>query len=127
MSDMVQRALLRMRVLGRYLVLRRQLAEIRRQLDALSSADQRAVIAHVAREMQLSQRQSRDAETTNLAFGRSRTGNPRVRVIGMAQWLTSAFRETEQSPHAELQEMHRQLMRTMRLLRETTGYVTSAA
>lgn len=127
MNDIVQRAMVRMRVLGRYLVLRRQLAEVRRQLDALSSADQRAVIAHVAREMQISARQARDAESTNVAFARARTGNPRVRVIGMAQWLTSAFRETEQSPHAALQDLHRQLMRTMRLLRETTGYATSAA
>jgi hypothetical protein len=127
MGDFVQRAVLRMRVLGRYLVLRRQLAEMRRQIDGLSGADQRAVIAHVAREMQISQRQARDAESTNAAFARARTGNPRVRVIGMAQWLTSAFRETEQSPHGELQELHRQLMRTMRLLRETTGYLSSAA
>jgi hypothetical protein len=127
MNDIMQRALLKLRVLGRFLVLRRQLAEIRRQLDALSSADQRAVVAHVAREMQISQRQARDAESTNVAFGRARTGNPRVRVIGMAQWLTSAFRETEQSPHPALQDMHRQLMRTLRMLRETTGYATSAA
>lgn len=127
MNDIVQRTLLKMRVLGRYLVLRRQLAEMRRQLDALSSADQRAVIAHVTREMQISQRQARDAESTNVAFARARTGNPRVRVIGMAQWLTSAFRETEQSPHGELQDLHRQLMRTLRMLRENTGYATSAA
>jgi hypothetical protein len=126
-NDIVQRTLLKMRVLGRYLVLRRQLAEMRRQLDALSSADQRAVIAHVTREMQISQRQARDAESTNVAFARARTGNPRVRVIGLAQWLTSAFRETEQSPHGELQDLHRQLMRTLRMLRESTGYATSAA
>ena len=127
MNDIVQRTLLKMRVLGRYLVLRRQLAEMRRQLDALSSADQRAVIAHVTREMQISQRQARDAASTNVAFARARTGNPRVRVIGMAQWLTSAFRETEQAPHGELQDLHRQLMRTLRMLRENTGYATSAA
>lgn len=127
MNDIVQRTLLKMRVLGRYLVLRRQLAEMRRHLDALSSADQRAVVSHVTREMQISQRQARDAESTNVAFARARTGNPRVRVIGMAQWLTSAFRETEQSPHGELQDLHRQLMRTLRMLRESTGYATSAA
>ena len=77
--------------------------------------------------MQLSQRQARDAETTNAAFARARTGNPRVRLIGIAQWLTSRFRETEQSPHGEMQELNRQLERSMRLLREATGYATSAA
>jgi hypothetical protein len=127
MSDVVQRTLLRLRVLGRYLVLRRQLADIRRQIDGLSTADQRALIAHANRELQISQRQSREAESTNAAFARARTGNPRVRLIGVAQWLVSAFRETEQSPHGEMQELHRQLMRTFRLLRESAGPVTSAA
>jgi hypothetical protein len=127
MIEMVQRTMLRIRVLGRYMVLRRQLAEIRRSIDALSTADQRALIAHASRELQLSQHQSREAETTNAAFDRARTGNPRVRLIGIAQWLTSAFRETEHSEHGGIQELHRQLMRTFRLLREATGYVTSAA
>jgi hypothetical protein len=127
MNELVQRSVLRMRVLGRYLVLRRQLAEIRRSVDALSVADQRALIAHATREMQISQRQSREAESTNAAFNRARTGNPRVRLIGVAQWLTSAFRETEESEFGEIQELHRQLMRTFRLLREATGFATSAA
>lgn len=127
MNDLVQRTLLRLRVLGRYLVLRRQLADIRRQIGGLSTADQRALIAHANRELQISQRQSREAESTNAAFARARTGNPRVRLIGVAQWLVSAFRETEQSPHGEMQELHRQLMRTFRLLRESAGPVTSAA
>lgn len=127
MNEIVQRTLLRLRVLGRYLVLRRQLADIRRQIDGLSTADQRALVAHANRELQISQRQSREAESTNAAFARARTGNPRVRLIGVAQWLVSAFRETEQSPHGEMQELHRQLMRTFRLLRESAGPVTSAA
>ena len=127
MNELVQRSVLRMRVLGRYLVLRRQLAEIRRSVDALSVADQRALIAHATREMQISQRQSREAESTNAAFSRARTGNPRVRLIGVAQWLTSAFRETEDSEFGEIQELHRQLMRTFRLLRQATGFATSAA
>jgi hypothetical protein len=127
MNEFVQRTVVRIRVLGRYLVLRRQLAEVRRGLNTLSTADQRALLAHAQREMQLSQRQARDAETTNAAFARARTGNPRVRLIGIAQWLTSAYRETEQSPHGEMQELNRQLKRAMRLLREATGYATSAA
>jgi hypothetical protein len=45
----------------------------------------------------------------------------------MAQWVTSAYRETEQSPFGEMQELNRQLKRSMRLLREATGYATNAA
>lgn len=127
MNEFVQRTMVRIRVLGRYMVLRRQLAEVRRAMDALSTADQRALLSHAQREMQVSQRQSRDAESTNVAFARTRTGNPRVRLIGIAQWVTSAYRETEQSPFGEMQELNRQLKRSMRLLREATGYATNAA
>jgi hypothetical protein len=127
MNDFVQRTMVRIRVLGRYMVLRRQLAEVRRAMDGLSTADQRALLSHAQREMQVSQRQSRDAESTNAAFARTRTANPRVRLIGIAQWVTSAYRETEQSPFGEMQELNRQLKRSMRLLREATGYATNAA
>ena len=122
MNEFVQRTMVRIRVLGRYMVLRRQLAEVRRAMD-----DQRALLSHAQREMQVSQRQSRDAESTNAAFARTRTANPRVRLIGIAQWVNSAYRETEQSPFGEMQELNRQLKRSMRLLREATGYATNAA
>ena len=127
MNEFAQRLILKVRVLARYLVLRRQLAEIARQIDALSIADQRALLVHATRELQVSQRQSREAASTNTAFARARTDNPRVRLIGIAQWMTSAFRETEDSEHQELQNLHRQMMRSFRLLRQATGVVASSA
>jgi hypothetical protein len=110
----------RVRIFARYVVLRRQLAQIARTIDGLNLADRRALIAHTQRELEISQRQSREASTTNAAFIRARAENPRVRLVGMGQWLTSAFRETEQSSFGEMQELHRQVMRMMRILRESS-------
>jgi hypothetical protein len=125
--DFAQRFFSRVGVFTRYVVLRRQLAEIARSMEALNVADRRALTAHTAREFDLSMRQSREASTTNAGFARARSGNARVRLVGIAQWLTSAFRETEDSPFSEMQDLHRQLMRTMRLLRESAGGVPSIA
>ena len=85
------------------------------------ASDRRALAMHLAREMDVSVHQSREASTTNAAFARVRSGNPRVRLLGLAQWLTSAFRETEESPYGEIQDAHRQIKRTMRVLRESAG------
>lgn len=82
---------------------------------------------HLAREFEISVHQSREASTTNAAFARVRSGNPRVRLLGLAQWLTSAYRETEESPYGEIQDAHRQVKRTMRVLRESVGVQTPQA
>lgn len=122
-----QRMMLRVNGLARYMVLRRQLAEIARGVSRLSTADQRALAVHVHREFELSARQSREASTTNAGFARSRSTNARVRLLGMAQWITSAFRETEQAEYPEMTDIHRQIMRMMRMLRQTAGSLVNAA
>jgi hypothetical protein len=122
-----QRMMLRVNGLARYMVLRRQLAEIARGVSRLSTADQRALAVHVHREFELSARQSREASTTNAGFARSRSSNARVRLLGMAQWITSAFRETEQAEYPEMTDIHRQIMRLMRMLRQTAGGLVNAA
>jgi hypothetical protein len=122
-----QRMMLRVNGLARYMVLRRQLAEVARGVSRLSTADQRALAVHVHREFELSARQSREASTTNAGFARSRSSNARVRLLGMAQWITSAFRETEQAEYPEMTDIHRQIMRLMRILRQTAGGLVNAA
>ncbi len=122
-----QRMILRVNGIARYVVLRRQLAEIARGIERLSLADQRALAVHVHREFELSARQSREASTTNAGFARSRSSNARVRLLGIAQWITSAYRETEQAEYPEMIDMHRQIMRMMRMLRETAGALVNAA
>lgn len=116
----------RIAVTARYLLLRRQLAEIVRAIEPLNVADRKLLQIHVTREMEISARESREASTTNAAFARARSDNSRLRVLGIAQWIASAFRETESSPHGEIQDMHRQLMRTLRLLKESLPAAAAA-
>lgn len=42
-----------------------------------------------------------------------------LRLHGLARWLVVAYHETRESSHAELQELHRQLQRRIRLFKET--------
>jgi hypothetical protein len=121
-SALAQRLFHRFGALARYVVLRRQLADINRRLARLEHADLRAVGSHLVRELELSTRQSREASTTNLAHSRANAPNPRVRLLGMAQWLASAYRETEDSDDESMREMHRLVMRSLRHLRESGGY-----
>ena len=119
MKAAAQRVFERFSLVARYLVLRRQLAEVVRMVEPLNVPDRRLLHAHVCRELDISARESRDSGTTNAAFQRARSDNSRLRVLGIAQWIASAFRETEESPHGEFQDLHRQLSRTLRLLRES--------
>lgn len=119
MKAVAQRVFERLSLVARFLVLRRQLAEVVRNIEPLNLPDRRLLHAHVCRELDISARESRDASTTNAAFARARSDNSRLRVLGIAQWIASAYRETEDSEHGEMQDLHRQLMRTLRLLRES--------
>ncbi|MFO0042203.1 MAG: hypothetical protein ACK55W_09725 [Pseudomonadota bacterium] len=112
---------IRLRALIRFLVVRRQLAEVRRRIDALSGADLRSVVTQVSRDLQVPERGVTTARSTDAAFSRVRAVSARVRVLGIAQWLVAAIHETAPSPHAELQDLHRQVLRTVRRLRESGG------
>ena len=127
MKEFVSNLYSRVAVTARYLLLRRQLAEIVRAIEPLNVADRKLLQIHVTREMEISARESRESSTTNAAFARARSDNSRLRVLGIAQWIASAFRETESSPHAEIQDMHRQLMRTLRLLKESLPAAAATA
>ena len=94
MKETAQRIFARMSLVARYLVLRRQLAEVVRVIETLNTPDRRLLHAHACRELDISARESRDAGTTNAAFARARSDNSRLRVLGIGQWLASALRET---------------------------------
>ena len=48
---------------------------------------------------------------TDIGLERLRSDNLQVRLRGVALWLTVAFHETKDSPFAEQQDLHRQVMR----------------
>ena len=54
---------------------------------------------------------------TRLAMERMRSNNDQLRMRGVALWIVVAFNETRQTPHAELAEVHRSLIRLSRDLK----------
>ena len=54
-----------------------------------------------------------------ILFTRVRSDNPQVKLRGIALWLTVAYYETKDSKYGEVQNLHRQLMRTLRILKES--------
>jgi hypothetical protein len=55
---------------------------------------------------------------TEIGFARMRGDNEHLRLRGIALWLTVAYYETKQSESGDMQELHRHLMRTLRVLKE---------
>jgi hypothetical protein len=56
---------------------------------------------------------------TAIGLERARSENLQIRMRGLALWLSVAYHETRESPFAEQQALHRQVMRTVRALKET--------
>ena len=56
---------------------------------------------------------------TDIGLERMRSDSLQVRLRGVALWLTVAYHETKDSPFTEQQELHRQVMRAMRALKDS--------
>lgn len=56
---------------------------------------------------------------TEIGLERMRSDSLQVRLRGVALWLTVAYHETKDSPFAEQQELHRQVMRAIRALKDS--------
>lgn len=56
---------------------------------------------------------------TDIGLERMRSESLQVRLRGVALWLTVAYHETKDSPFAEQQELHRQVMRALRALKDS--------
>ncbi|MDE2307084.1 MAG: hypothetical protein KGJ97_02195 [Xanthomonadaceae bacterium] len=55
---------------------------------------------------------------TEAGHERARSGNGEVALRGIALWLAVAYHETKNSPHANLQPIHRQVMQLLRQLKD---------
>lgn len=118
--------------LTRAMQLRRQLREVGQMIESLTPATRRQFASLALRELTNASRSEfphlygTPAEDkyrawgsgTEIGLGRLRSDNLQVRLRGGALWLVVAYHETRNSPYSEQQELHRQLMRTMRTLRE---------
>jgi hypothetical protein len=120
--------------LTRSIQLNRQFREIERAIAALPSAGRQQLAAIAMREFAAAakcefphlygttaERQSYRpwGNGTEVGLARVRSENPQVKLRGIALWLTVAYHETKDSPYGEVQSLHRQLMRTLRVLKET--------
>ncbi len=130
--------LTRLLVFCRYVLLNRQLREIKRNVLALPVTAQRAVGHLVMSEIEAASKipvphlyGSSNADVhqpwgdgATLAFNRARARVPQLRLRGIALWLAIVFQETRDTPHASLQALHREVLGLLGLLKGT--YATPA-
>ncbi len=120
--------------LSRSIQLNRQFREIEKSIAELpaSGRSQLAAIAmrefataakcefpHLYGTVDQNQRYQPWGSGTDLGYSRVKSDNPQVKLRGIALWLTVAYYETKDSKFGEVQNLHRQLMRTLRILKET--------
>lgn len=117
----------------RAMQLRRQFREINRSLEPLAPNVRRQLAAIALREFASASKSEFPhlyatppeekyrawGTGTDIGLERLRSENLQVRLRGIALWLTVVFHETKDSPFAEQQELHRQVMRSLRTLKET--------
>ncbi|MBO9664834.1 hypothetical protein [Dokdonella sp.] len=123
----------RLIALTRSIQLRRQYREINKALEQLPQNVRRQLAAITLREFSNASKSEFPhlyatppedkyqawGSGTDIGLERLRSDNLQVRLRGIALWLAVAFHETKDSPFGEQQELHRQLMRSLRTLKET--------
>ena len=134
------RIVTRIIALSRSIQLNRQFREIEKTIAELPLASRRQLAAIAMREFATAakcevphlyctpdneQRYQPWGTGTDLGFARVRSDNPQVKLRGIALWLTVAYFETKDSQYGEAQNLHRQLMRTLRVLREYAPAATA--
>ena len=123
----------RLIALTRGVQLRRQFKEIEKALDQLNPNARRQLAALAMREFSNAtkgeyphlyatppdEKYSPWGGGTAIGYERMKSDSLQVRLRGLALWLTVSFHETKDSPYADQRELHRQVMRTLRTLKES--------
>ena len=123
----------RLLALSRSIQLNRQFREIQREIDAMPLATRRQLAGFAVKEFSNASQcefphlygtpgETQGAEAwgkgVEVGFTRVRSDNPHIKLRGIALWLTVAYFETKDSQYSEAQNLHKQLMRTLRVLKE---------
>jgi hypothetical protein len=122
----------RLIALSRAVQLRKQFREINKALEDLAPTSRRQLAAIALREFANASKSEFPhlyatppdekyrpwGSGTDIGLERLRSDNMQVRLRGVALWLTVAYHETKDSPFGEQQELHRQVMRSLRSLKE---------
>ncbi|RAP59184.1 hypothetical protein BTJ49_00375 [Oleiagrimonas sp. MCCC 1A03011] len=123
----------------RMMKLGRQLREIENAIFALPAPMGRQVASITARELELASRcdppwmygTPPEDETTawgsgaDIGITRVRSDNPQVRMRGIGLWLAVIYHETNASDAPGAADLHRQVMRVVRQLKERLGESTA--
>ena len=124
--------IIRLIAVTRAMQLRRQFREINKALEQLAPSVRRQLAAIALREFASASKSEFPhlyatppeekyrawGTGTDIGLERLRSDNLQVRLRGVALWLTVVFHETKDSPFGEQQELHRQVMRALRTLKE---------
>jgi len=123
----------RLLALSRSIQLNRQFREIQREIDGMPLATRRQLAALAVKEFSNASQceyphlygtpgepQGGEAwgKGVEVGFTRVRSDNPHIKLRGIALWLAVAYFETRESQYGEAQNLHKQLMRTLRVLKE---------
>ncbi len=122
----------RLIALSRAVQLRRQFREINKSIEQLAPNVRRQLAAIALREFSSASKSefphlyATPPEEKYRAWGsgadigleRMRSDNLQVRLRGIALWLAVVYHETKDSTFAEQQDLHRQVMRLLRTLKE---------
>jgi hypothetical protein len=122
----------RLIAINRGLRLRRQLAEIERHIQVLPARVHAQLALLTRRELDQAGesdfphlygtppelRYSPFGHGNEVGLGRARSDSAQIAIRGIALWLAVVYHETKDSPHANIQELHRQTLRVLRQMKE---------
>jgi hypothetical protein len=117
---------------NREIRLRRQLADIERVVLALPVRTHADLQQLVRREMEQAaacdfphlygtpaeERYSTYGHGPDLGLGKARSDNPLIATRGVALWIAAVYHETLDSRRPGMEELHRQVLRLMRQIKE---------
>lgn len=121
--------------LTRYLTLRRQLKDLERAIAGLSLDQKRALYSMTQKEFgnaaaaavphlyssENLDRYSPWGNGTAIALDRIRSDNLPLKLRGIALWLAVTYHETKDVPYGEMQDLNKQVLRTLRMVKESAG------
>jgi len=121
---LTRRAMNRTTEFGRYLIMLRQFQAINKAILALSQEERRKIAVVALSEMTQANAAAKAGAVDNTdwteeaAAASERAKSPHVQVQAGAvrRWLVAAYRVTKTSPYGEVQNLHRAVLRSLRLM-----------
>lgn len=121
--------------MGRALRLRRQLRQIESAIEGLSAPLRDSLATLTVKELANAARAEFPhlygstpdkiyqawGEGADVGLERALSDNAQVRVRGIALWIAVVYHETKNANHAALASLHKQVLRLLRVIKESAG------